>query len=319
MSADRAAEPHPTIQKLLELREKADVPRLNECTPEEARAIMERTTAARDTGIELASVEDRLIEGPGGEPTVRIYEPEGHEPGSPGILYAHGGGFVVGSLDTADAICRALADETGYLVASVDYRLAPEHPFPAGLLDFYAALEWFADAAPDLGVDPDRIVTAGDSAGGNFATVAALMSRDRGGPGIAYQVLLYPTTGNATETESFQENGDGGLLTTEEMRWFDEQYVADPIDRRNGYANPRQLHDLSGLPPATVVTAGFDPLRDDGAAYADRLAECGVPVTHHNYPDVIHGFAGMIGEPIDVPAAREAHADVAADLRDALE
>lgn len=318
MSAERAAEPHPTIQKLLELREKADIPPLDECTPEEARAIMERTTAARDPGIELA-VEERTIEGPESALTVRIYEPEDFEPGSPGVLYAHGGGFVVGSLDTADAICRGLADETGYLVASVDYRLAPEHPFPAGLLDTYAALEWFADAAPDLGVDPERIVTAGDSAGGNLATTVALLSRDRGGPDVAYQVLLYPTTGNAADTESFEENGEGYLLSTDEMRWFDEQYVADPIDRRNGYAKPRQLDDLSGLPPATVVTAGFDPLRDDGAAYADRLAECDVPVSHHNYPDVIHGFFGMIGDPIDVPPARQAQADVAADLRDALE
>lgn len=319
MSAERAAEPHPEIQKLLELREKAEIPPLNECTPEEARAILERTTAGRDPGIELASVEDRTIEGPESDITVRIYEPERHEPGSPGVLYAHGGGFVIGSLDTADSICRALADETGYLVASVDYRLAPEHPFPAGLLDFYAALEWFAEAASDLGVDPERIVTAGDSAGGNFATVAALMSRDRGGPEIAYQVLLYPTTGNAAETQAFAENAEGYLLTTEEMHWFDDHYVANPIDKLNGYVNPRLLHDLSGLPPATVVTAGFDPLRDDGAAYADRLAECDVPVTHHNYPDVIHGFAGMMGEPVDVPAAREAHADVAQDLEDALE
>lgn len=319
MTASRAANPHPEVQAFLELYESMDVPALADLSPGDARDLFEGM-AITDAGIELASVADRTIDGPGGELAVRIYDPDSEPDASrPLILYFHGGGWVVGSVETHDTPCRKLAAETGYPVASVDYRLAPEHPFPEPLLDCYAALEWAADEAAGLPADPDRIVLAGDSAGGNLAAATALFARDRGGPDVAYQLLIYPATGDVTATDAYEENDEGYVLTADEVAWFRDHYLPDAVDRGNVYAVPRRAHDLSGLPPATVVTAGFDPLRDDGALYADRLEACGVPATLRNYDDVIHGFFGMVAEPVDLDRAHEAHADVADDLRDALE
>jgi acetyl esterase len=292
-----------------------DVPELHELSPPEAREVREEM-AAMDPGIDLPTVEDRAIEGPAGEIPVRLYDPRESAAESPLILFFHGGGWVIGDLDTHDGPCRKLAAETGYPVVSVDYRLAPEHPFPAGLRDCYAALEWATEAAPDLDADPDRIVLAGDSAGGNFATSVAMLARDRDGPEIAAQVLVYPATGDATATPAYEENGEGYFLTTETMEWFHDLYIDDEIDDGNVYAHPRLAADLSGLPPATVVTAGFDPLRDDGVAYANRLAEAGVPVEHRNFEGMIHGFFNMIAEPVDLDAAGDAYEFVAAQLSD---
>ncbi|RQG96597.1 alpha/beta hydrolase [Natrarchaeobius chitinivorans] len=237
----------------------------------------------------------------------------------PVVLYFHGGGWVLGGIDTHDETCRKLAADSGYPVVSVEYGLAPEHPFPDGLEDCYAALEWLADAAPNLGADPDRIVLAGDSAGGNLAAATALLARDRDGPDVAYQLLVYPVTGPVEGTDSFEENGQGYFLTADEIRWFRGHYFERHIDEGNVYALPRRAADLSGLPPATIVTAGFDPLRDDGAAYAERLESDGVPVTYRNYDDVIHGFFAMISEPQNFERAHEAYDDVVADLEAALE
>ncbi|WP_049953979.1 alpha/beta hydrolase [Halostagnicola larsenii] len=325
----RANEPHPDVQAFLEIYESLDTPDFSEVTPEMAREQLATMLEHGDPAIELPSVEDRSIDGPDGAIPIRIYEPsEDPQSDRPLLLYFHGGGWVVGSIDTHDGSCRKLAAESGYPVVSVDYRLAPEHPFPAGLRDCYAALEWAEDATGDrdaaeagdgIAADSDRIILAGDSAGGNLAAGTALLARDRGGPDIAAQLLIYPATGDATETESYEENAEGYFLTADEMAWFRGHYFADDIQQGNVYAAPRLAADLSGLPPATILTAGFDPLRDDGAAYADRLEADGVPVTYHNYDDMIHGFFGMIQEPTNFERAHEAYDDAIADLRARLE
>ncbi|WP_049921441.1 alpha/beta hydrolase [Halopiger djelfimassiliensis] len=319
MTVSRASEPHPDVQEFLELYDSLDTPSFSELSPPEARRAFERLQAGGDPRIELASVEDRTIDGPGGDLPIRVYEPGTDGSNRPLVVYFHGGGWVIGSIETHDATCRKLAAESGYPVVSVEYRLAPEHPFPAGLRDCYAALEWAGSAAPELDADPDRIVLAGDSAGGNLAAATALLARDRDGPDIAYQLLVYPSTGNVLETDAYEENADGYFLTEDDMAWFRTNYFEREIDEGNVYALPRLAHDLSGLPPATVITAGFDPLRDDGAAYARRLADDGVPVSHHHYDDVIHGFFGMLAGPAELERAHEAHDDAVADLRDALE
>ncbi|QSW99778.1 alpha/beta hydrolase [Haloterrigena alkaliphila] len=318
MPPSRAPEPHPEVEPLLELLDSPDAPDLHELPVEEARELLEGMFAAEGDPIAVESVEDRTIDGPGGDLPVRIYQPAGETP-RPTILFFHGGGFVLGSVDAYDKTCRKLAAETGYTVASLEYRLAPEHPFPAALEDCYAALEWAADEIETLGGDRGRIVLAGDSAGGNLAAATALRSRDRGGPEIAHQVLFYPITGDVTETEAYEENGEGYFLERDGMAWFEDCYFDREVDKGNVYARPRLAADLSRLPPATVVTAGFDPLRDDGAAYAERLEAAGVPVSHHHYEDMIHGFVSMVEGSVDLTRAHEAYDAVADDLEAALE
>lgn len=312
-TAERADQPDPQIQQFLQFYESMGVPELHELSPEEARAVQEQF-AQVGPDIDLQTVEDRTIDGPDGEIPVRLYDPREDDTETPVIVYFHGGGFVVGSLDTHDGPCRKLAAETGYPVVSVDYRLAPENPFPAGLHDSYAALEWVSDAAEEIGVDAEQVVVAGDSAGGNFAAAVSLLSRDWNGPDIAGQVLVYPVTGDPRETVAYDENAEGYFLTSETMEWFHDQYMDDRIHEGNVYAFPRRCADLSGLPPATIVTAGFDPLRDDGAAYASRLEDAGVDVTHHNYEGMIHGFFNMIADPVDVDVAHDAYDAIVADI-----
>ncbi|AFZ73630.1 alpha/beta hydrolase [Natronobacterium gregoryi] len=319
MTLPRADEPHPDVQQFLEMYDSVDVPDFGEVSPETARQLFDQLRVGKEVVFDLHAVEDRTIDGPDGEIAIRYYEPRAGPGEEPLILYFHGGGWVIGSVETHDVTCRKLAAESGYAVVSVDYRPAPEHPFPAGLEDCYAALEWAGENAAELDADPDRIVLAGDSAGGNLATATALLARDRDGPRPAYQVLLYPSTGDVTETPAYEENAEGYVLTKDEIDWFVDHYLEDEIDRGNVYALPRRAHDLSGLPPATIVTAGFDPLRDDGGAYADRLEADGVSVSHHHYDDVVHGFVGMIGEPIDLERAHEAYDEVVTDLQTELE
>jgi acetyl esterase len=310
----RADRPDPDVQSFLATYDALDAPELHELSPAGARSLFEQF-ASLSAGIDLPTVTDRTIEGPAGEIPVRIYDPrETVETPAPLVVFFHGGGFAVGSLDTHDAPCRKLASETGYPVLSVDYRLAPEHPFPAAVRDCYAAVEWAAANATDLTADPDRLVVAGDSAGGNLAAVTALLARDRDGPGIAHQVLVYPVTGDAAATPAYEENAEGYFLTAAESEWFRELYLPDDIDEGNVYARPRLCRDLSGLPPATVLTAGFDPLRDDGAAYAEALAADGVPVTYHNFDGLIHGFLNMIAEPAALDGAEAAYDLLASSL-----
>lgn len=312
MNPTAADEPHPDVQQMIQMLESTDVPDFSDLSPPEARQLFETFSATGDPGIEIASVTDDTVEGPDGGIPIRIYEPEGSGD-RPLVLYFHGGGWVIGSIETHDAGCRALAAETGYAVVSVDYRLAPEHPFPAALEDCYATLEW-ATQTDAVAADTDRIVLAGDSAGGNLSAALPLLSDHRDGPAVDYQVLIYPATGDIRETDSFDDADSGFLLDDDLMEWFRELYFERDIDEGNVFAAPRLAHDLSGVPPATVVTAGFDPLRDDGAAYAKRLEDEGVPVTYRNYPDMIHGFAGMLQEPVALDAAEQLYAELADDL-----
>ena len=245
---------------------------------------------------EVAEVRDVLVPGPLGKLPVRIYVPQGDGP-LPVLTYFHGGGWVIGNVEVCDRPCRSLANATGCIVASVEYRLSPETKFPGPVEDCYAAASWVAEHAGELGGDTDRVGVAGDSAGGNLAAAVALMARDRGGPRLAYQLLIYPVTAPAegTQFQSYTDNADGYLLTRGGMEWFWQHYLADAADGENPYAAPLKAEDLGGLPPATVITCGFDPLRDEGVAYADRLEEAGVRVQRITYDDMIHGFMWLGG------------------------
>ncbi|GAA0538377.1 alpha/beta hydrolase [Halorubrum ejinorense] len=259
----------------------------------------------------VGATEPLTIPGPG-DLDARLYTPAG-DPPFPTVVFFHGGGFVLGSVETHDWLCRHLTRESGCAVLSVEYRLAPEHPFPAAVEDAYAAVEWAADATDALG-GTGRIAVAGDSAGGNLAAVAALMAAERDGPEIAHQALLYPGIGVDPEQESVREHG-GTVLSRADIEWFSEAYYRSDIHRRNPYADPINAGDLSGVAPATVVTAGFDPLRDGGKAYAEKLVADGVSTRYENYPGMVHGFMTMQG----VDRAREAIAAVGDDLADAFD
>ncbi|MFK7894380.1 MAG: alpha/beta hydrolase [Myxococcota bacterium] len=263
---------------------------------------------------EMASVEDRTIEGPGGPLPIRIYTPPGGGTKS-GIVYFHGGGWVLCSLDTHDSTCRELASGTDSVVVSVDYRLAPEAKFPAAPNDCYAATVWTFEQASTLGIDASRIAVAGDSAGGNLAAVVSLMARDQDGPSIHHQLLVYPVTDSRLETPSYEENGSGYFLSKEMMRWFWHHYLENESDGANPLASPLRAEDLSGLPPATVITAEFDPLRDEGKALATRLQEANVTTQYTNYPGVFHGFFAMTEQ---IPRARKAVDDACASLNAAF-
>lgn len=282
----------PQAQAVLDQMATLGLPMLDTLSPEDARRQMEMTRAAAPPGDPVHQVEDRSIPGPGGEIPVRIYRPEGSGP-LPALVYFHGGGWVIGNIQTHDATCRSLTNGAQCVVISVDYRLAPESKFPAAAEDSYAATQWVAANAASLGIDPARIAVGGDSAGGNLAAVVALMAKERGGPPLVYQVLIYPVTDYNLETASYEENAEGYLLTKRSMIWFWNHYLANESDGADPHASPMRAADLSGLPPALVITADFDPLRDEGAAYAERLEQAGVPVVYTNYDGMIHGFFGM--------------------------
>ncbi|MEP6693145.1 MAG: alpha/beta hydrolase [Chloroflexota bacterium] len=233
----------------------------------------------------------------------------------PLLVYFHGGGWVVGSVAIADPFCRALANAGGCAVVSVEYRLAPEDRYPAAADDAYAATRWSAEHASDLGIDASRIAVGGSSAGGNLAAVVALMARERGGPPLAFQLLHVPVTDHDFETPSYRANATGFGLTRSGMRWFWDHYAPDPNLRDEPYASPLRATDLSGLPPAHVVTAEFDPLLDEGKAYATRLREAGVATTYLEYPGMVHGFTGLA---VKIPMGRTAIDDMGAALRRAL-
>ncbi len=258
-------------------------------TPSEAREDMLRQTAALGPKTPVAGVQDASAAGPHGNIPLRIYTPGGRETYAC-LVFFHGGGFVIGSIETHDALCRAMASAAGVVVISVDYRLAPEHKFPVAADDAYAATCWIVENAERFNIDPGRIAVGGDSAGGNLATVAAMMARDRGGPRLAFQLLLYPVTDADLERASYREYAQGYLLTRSAMAWFWNHYLSNPDERQHPYAAPLQADDLSGLPPALVITAECDPLCDEGEAYARRLTEAGVPVTLTRYPGMLHGF-----------------------------
>jgi len=278
---------------LLEQMEAAGAPPMSSLSPEEARLTTDFSALA---GIpeKVGKVENRVIPGPGGDIPVRIYTPNGEGP-FPSLVFYHGGGWVIGDLDTVDVPCRLLANRANCVVVSVDYRLAPEHKFPAAADDAYAAAKWVVENGPSIKVDSSRVAVGGDSAGGNLAAVVSLMARDKNEIDLAYQLLIYPVTNHSYETVSYRDNADGYLLTKDSMIWFWDHYLRDPQDGENPYASPLKAEDLSGLPPALVITAEFDPLRDEGEAYAQRLKEAGVSVEETRYNGMIHGFFWMPG------------------------
>ncbi|MCV7229535.1 alpha/beta hydrolase [Mycolicibacterium komossense] len=271
----------------------------------QARAAIRSRFAPSTDPEPLAAVTDTSIPGPGGDIVVRIYRPSSDAAVLPVVVYAHGGGFVFCDLDTHDGLCRNLANRIGAVVVSVDYRLAPENPWPAGAEDLYAATQWVADNGDALGVDTDRIVVGGDSAGGNLAAVTALMARDRSGPQLIGQLLVYPVIAADFDTESYRLFGQGYYNPKPALQWYWDQYVPAATDRHNPYASPLTA-DLHGLPPAVVVLAGHDPLRDECAAYADALATADVAVTRLSYQGGVHGFFTM---PM-LDLAQQARADV---------
>jgi acetyl esterase len=276
---------HPQAQQILDGKAAAGGPPLWEQTPEEGRAVVAANASVIGAGPFVASVRDLVIPGQAGGIPARVYSPAAGAPGV--VVYYHGGGWVLGSVDEWDASVRAFAVASGCDVVSVDYRLAPEHVFPAAVDDAYDALVWAAGSL----ADGRPLIVAGDSAGGNLAAVCALRARDAGGPSLALQLLVYPVTDHDLERKSYhQYDGTEFILNRRDMAWFWGHYVPDPAARANPYASPLRATDLSGLPPAYIVTAEHDPLRDEVFAYADRLRAAGVPVEHQHYGTQIHAF-----------------------------
>lgn len=271
----------------------------------EARAMLATPPADPGSLRPVAEVRDQLIEGPGGPLPLRLYWPHAHQ-GTPALcVFAHGGGWVLCDLDTHDNTARRVANDTGSIVVSVDYRRAPEHRYPAALEDTMAALEWTVAHAGELGGDPGRLVMMGDSAGGNLAAAAALCARDRGGPAVALQVLVYPVLDRRFDTGSYASFGQDHFLTAAHMRWYWDQYLGPEGDGTHPYASPLR-GALAGMPPAYVVVGGLDPLRDEGRAYALGLADAGVAVTLQEAAGLFHGFFGVaeVLEDADVQVAQ---------------
>jgi acetyl esterase len=262
---------------------------LHTLSPELARGAMLVETAALGPPEPVAKIENRTVPGPDADIPIRVYTPEGQGPFAC-LVYFHGGGWVIGNIETHDGLCRSIANAAGCVVVSVEYRLAPEHKFPAGIEDAYAATRWVADHAELLGIDAGRLAVGGDSAGGNLAAVVSLMARDRGGPSLALQLLLYPITDYDLDTASYRDYANGHLLTRDSMAWFWKHYLPEDVSPANPYISPYRASDLRGLPRAVVITAECDPLCDEGNAYARRLEAAGVPVTLSCYPGMIHGF-----------------------------
>jgi acetyl esterase len=265
-------------------------------------------------GEPVAHVEDVAVPSPNGDIPVRVYRPESSTR-LPALVFFHGGGWVIGSVDGSDPTCRSLANRAGCTVVSVEYRLAPEAKFPAAAEDSYAATRWVAENTGRLGVDPARIAVGGVSAGGNLAAVVALMARDRGGPALVHQMLVVPVTDGSMSSASYTENAEGYGLSRQAMAWFWDHYLTGEADRRNPYAAPLTATSLAGLPPAQVLTAAYDPLRDEGKAYADRLREAGVPVTYTCFEGMVHGFFSMAAM---LDGGRRAVDQASAALRAAL-
>lgn len=282
--------------------------------PAEVRARFAAVWQSSGRGEVVDSVVDRTVPGPAGAIPVRVYRPHGDGP-FPVLLWFHGGGWVVGSLDANDATCRALCNAVGMVVVSVAYRLAPEHRYPAAAEDAYAALTWVAGHAGEIGAD-GRIAVGGEGAGGNLAAVVSLMSRDHDGPRISLQLLASPVLAPPADRQSYVDYGEGHFLSRADVEWFFRQYPRDEGDLDDPYLSPLAACHLRGLPPALVLTAEFDPLRDEGEEYAHRLLDAGVPVTLLRYEGQIHGFFALLVDHLSISA--QAHARAAAALRAAF-
>jgi acetyl esterase len=307
----------PKVRELLDLR--AEAPPLGTVLVEEMRAAapaqMAELFRMGMVSTPVAAVEDRFIPGPAADLPVRVFTPEGRDP-FPVVVFFHGGGWVLGDLDTHDPMCRALCAGAGCVVVSVGYRLAPEHRFPAATDDALAATRWVAAHAAEIGGDPARIAVAGDSAGGNLSAVTALRIRDEGGPKLGGQLLIYPGLGHpASPTPSYIENAEGYGMTREAASWFYEQYLPGESQASHPHAAPLFAPDLGGLPPALVITAEYDVLRDEGERYVERLRAAGVPARLSRYDGVHHRFAELIGI---VDQAAKARDEMCAWLREVL-
>ena len=287
---------HPDAQRLMEMIRASGRPAFETMSPDEARAAYAAgRPVLQPPAEEVASVRDLSIPGPSTPVPLRVYRGAGTADGAvlDCLLYLHGGGWVVGDLESHDGVCRRLANLAGCLVVAVDYRLAPENLFPAAVEDAAAALQWVADNAASLGTDRHRIALGGDSAGGNLAAVLALMGRDGAAPAAVFQLLFYPATDFAMETKSYAEVTDDVPLTAATMHWFADHYVPTPSARRVWQASPALATSLAGTPPAFVLTVGHDPLADEGIAYAQRLEREGVRVTALHLSDQPHGILTM--------------------------
>lgn len=314
-----------SYRSLLEEMAAGGVPPRHSLSVQGSRQILEDDLVA-DDGPTVAATTDLSIPGDGDGIPIRLYRPEGRSP-YPVLVYLHGGGWVRGNLDTVDAGCCALANRSGCMVVSVDYRQAPEHPFPAAVKDTYATLEWITQYIDALGGDSDRVGIGGISSGGNLAAVASFMARSSDDITLEYQLLLNPVTDYSFDTESYRrfdrafwsevcpENAGGYPLSQEDMMWYWNHYLKDELDGQHPYASPLRMRDLSGVPEAMVVTCDLDPLRDEGKAYADRLEKAGVSVEYQNYEKVFHSFLSKFTE---LERADEAINDVAANVQSAL-
>ncbi len=300
----------PQIQALLD--KGTGVPATHTLSVAEARVQYEARVAIMAPPALVGTVSERTIQGPGGDLRLRIYQPNGEGP-FPLLAFFHGSGFVLCSLDTHDGMCRNLCAGAGCVVVSVDYRLAPEHKFPAGLDDCVLATRWVAENAKGLNGDVRRLAVGGDSAGGNLAAATALRIRDEGGPTLCGQLLIYPVTDYHTPgTPSYAENAEGYGLTRDTMRWFWDHYLRDPAHAKQAYASPLRASTFSDLPPALVVTAEYDPLRDEGESYAEKLRAAGTRCALSRWAGMNHGFFFWVGL---VDKAGEAMAESCAWLR----
>jgi len=304
----------PAARALLDLIVQRGVPPTHTLTPDEARrAFLERRSFTQPAPPDVASVRDETS----GPVAMRVYRPLGAAAGAtlPALVYFHGGGWVIGDLDTHDTLCRELANGAGVCVVAVDYRRAPDHRFPAAVDDCYAATRWIVAQAAALRIDPTRLAIGGDSAGGNLAAVVAIAARDAGDLPLAYQLLIYPATDQRAASPSHTANGQGYLLTSDSVAYYRAHYLEREEDWPDWRASPLLHEDLSRLPPALVLTAGFDPLRDEGAAYADRLSAAGNRVAYVCFERQIHGFI-LMGKVLD--EANAAVALCASELKRAL-
>jgi acetyl esterase len=298
---------HPQIQRVLQVMAEANLRPIEAMTPAEAREQMEATAQARKAEpLPVDRVRERSVAGPAGDIRLRRYWPNRAAP-LPAIVYYHGGGHVIGSLDTHDLVARNLCAGAEALVASVDYRMGPEHRFPAAVEDSFAALKWVHGNAKELGADPDRLGVHGDSAGANLAAVVALLARDAGSPSLRLQSLVYPVADYGLAGGSYKRYAQGyGLLTRESMVWFRNHYLRSPKDAEDWRASPINAPSLGDVAPAIVITAECDVLHDDGERYAEALRRAGVPVEYKEYPGMIHGFFGMMPAVDDAMNAQRA-------------
>jgi acetyl esterase/lipase len=308
----------PQMETILGLIKQSGLPEVWQLTPDQAREQYLMRVRKLEVKQSIFRTQDRRIPGPDSEIPIRVYWPREAKSGElfPVLLWLHGGGFVIGNLDTHDSVCRMLAVQGDCMVVSVDYRLAPEFKFPAAVDDSHAVLRWLALHGSEIGVDAKRIAVGGDSAGGNLAAVLAILARDEGYPPIALQLLIYPCTAPEPETASHHKFAEGYVLSRNSIVWFYKHYLRNQRDSNDFRFAPLQTDDLSKLPPALVLVAGYDPLRDEGIEYAKRLIEAGNRVTLANYEGVTHGFYLMGGA---VDAARRAVAQSAAALREVFE